>query len=114
MLWVVSHDKLNPNEKQQFQVTYLFTPLYKCLWAMTSSTEKGATMTQCERIIDYMNRFGSISPVEAFSDLGVMRLASRICDIEKSGTPITRNMECTKNRYGEKVHYMRYSLGDKS
>lgn len=55
-----------------------------------------------------MDRFGSISPVEAFSDLGVMRLAARISDIEKSGVDIERQMETSKNRYGEKVHYMRY------
>lgn len=29
-------------------------------------------MTQCERIIEYMERFGSISPMEAFADLGVI------------------------------------------
>lgn len=65
-------------------------------------------MTQCEKILDYMDRFGSISPVEAFSDLGVMRLAARISDIENSGVAIDRQMETAKNRYGEKVHYMRY------
>jgi len=69
--------------------------------------------TQCERIIDYMEQFGSISPMEAFADLGVMRLASRICDIQKSGTPIDREMVYTNNRYGERVHYMRYSIGDR-
>ena len=65
-------------------------------------------MTQCERIMDYIDRFGSITPVEAFNDLGIMRLASRICDIEKSGTAIGRKMETAKNRYGENIHYMRY------
>ena len=65
-------------------------------------------MTQCEKILDYMDRFGSISPAEAFTDLGVMRLAARISDIEKSGIPIDRDMESSKNRFGEKVHYMRY------
>ena len=65
-------------------------------------------MTQCERIIDYIDRFGSITPVEAFNDLGIMRLASRICDLEKQGISINRKMEITKNRYGENVHYMRY------
>lgn len=65
-------------------------------------------MTQCEKIIAYIDRYGSITPLEAFSDLGIMRLASRICDIEKSGVAINRKMETAKNRYGENVHYMRY------
>ena len=36
--------------------------------------------TQNERIIRYMEYFGSITQVEALQDLGVMRLASRISD----------------------------------
>lgn len=68
-------------------------------------------MTQCERIIEYMERFGSISPMEAFADLGVMRLASRICDIQKAGTPIERKTVYSKNRYGERIHYTRYYIG---
>lgn len=71
-------------------------------------------MTQCERILEYMQRFGSISSAEAFTELGVMRLASRISDIEKDGTPINRQTEHSKNRFGEKTHYVRYSIGERS
>ena len=38
--------------------------------------------TQCQRIIDYMRRFGSISTLDAFNDLGVARLASMIHDLK--------------------------------
>ena len=68
-------------------------------------------MKQTDRILDYMNRFGSITPVEAMADLGVMRLAARISDIENMGYRVVHRMEKGKNRYGEKTHYMRYSLG---
>lgn len=68
-------------------------------------------MTQVDRILDYMKRFGSITPVQAMADLGVMRLAARISDIENLGYRVNRQMESGKNRYGEKTHYMRYSLG---
>lgn len=43
-------------------------------------------VTQCERIVQYMREFGSISTLEAFSDLGVTRLASRINDPKEWGT----------------------------
>ena len=69
-------------------------------------------MNQCERITDYINRFGSITQAEAFIDLGVMRLAARISDIEKSGVPIKRQSESSLNRFGEKVTYTRYSKGE--
>ena len=67
-------------------------------------------MTQCERIIKYMDDFGSITTFEAFSDLGIMRLASRIHDLKEAGYDIKRESIKAKNRYGEIVHYARYSL----
>ena len=57
------------------------------------------SVTQCERIVQYMNDFGSITPLDALSDLGVMRLASRISDLRKSGVPIKKEMVSAKNRY---------------
>ena len=40
-------------------------------------------MTQNQRILKYMEDFGSISTLEAFKELGVTRLASRIHEISK-------------------------------
>lgn len=67
-------------------------------------------MTQCERIIDYINTFGSITTLEAFTDLGITRLASRIHDLTEDGFEFEREMITSRNRYGEIVHYKRYSL----
>lgn len=41
--------------------------------------------TQCERILEYITEFGSITTLEAFKDLGCTRLASRICDLKRKG-----------------------------
>ena len=57
--------------------------------------------SQNERILKYMNDFGSITQYEAMQDLGVMRLASRISDLRRLGYPITSKMEPVRNRYGE-------------
>lgn len=67
--------------------------------------------TQNERIIDYINQFGSITQLEALQDLGVMRLASRISDLRSRGVPIISDTEEVKNRYGEKCHIKRYRIG---
>ena len=67
-------------------------------------------MTQCEMIKDYMIQFGSITPAEAFNDLGVMRLASRICDLRKMGVRICAKNETKKNRFGKSTTYKRYSI----
>lgn len=66
--------------------------------------------TQCERIIDYINDFGSITSMEAMQDLGCMRLASRICDLKRRGYKIVSKTEKGKNRYGEPTNYKRYFL----
>jgi len=69
-------------------------------------------MNQCEKIKEYINRFGSISTMEAFRDLGITRLGARIMEIERQGTPINRTTEYAKNRFDEKVHYTRYSFAE--
>ena len=66
--------------------------------------------TQCDRIVKYMQDFGSITQLDAIKDLGVMRLASRISDLRNMGIAITKEMEPAKHRYGEKTSYARYRL----
>ena len=68
-------------------------------------------MTQYDRIIDYINQFGSISPYEAFADLGITKLSTRVSEMRRSGIQFNQTWETRKNRYGEKVRYMRYSRG---
>ena len=65
-------------------------------------------MTQCERILKYMNDFGSISAAQAMTDLGVYRLASRIHDLRMMGIDIESETHTGKNRYGESTHFSVY------
>lgn len=67
-------------------------------------------ITQNERVLQYIKDFGSITQAEAFTELGVMRLASRVCDLERAGIRIERKTVHGKNRYGEPIHFTRYSL----
>lgn len=67
-------------------------------------------MTQHERILQYIKEFGSISPMEAYGDLGITKLATRISEMRADGMEFDQRMESAKNRYGDKVRYMRYFL----
>ena len=69
-------------------------------------------MTQKERIKKYLDDFGSITPLEAMRDLGIMRLGARIWDLKRDGEPIIKRMESHKNRYGKTTHYARYCKGE--
>ena len=66
--------------------------------------------TQCDRILKYMNDFGSITQLQAIADLGCMRLASRVSDLRKRGYPIRKRMVTGKNRYAEKTNYAEYYM----
>lgn len=64
--------------------------------------------TQAQRILDYIERFGSITQYEALQDLGVMRLASRISELRSDGHAITCEWIDVKNRFGETCKIKRY------
>ena len=71
-------------------------------------------MTQKELILNYIADFGSITPLEAFSDLGVTKLATRISEMRKDGMQFKIVTVKGKNRYGKAVRYARYSLPEES
>ena len=66
--------------------------------------------TQSDKILRHLQEFGSINPLEALSEYGVMRLASRISDLKKVGYPINKKMVKGLNRFGEVVTYAVYTL----
>ena len=100
-------------ETTNLNAYHSYTP-HNRAFVQTLPTEKGAIVTQYEKILQYIDDFGSISPMEAFSDLGITKLATRISEMRKDGIEFDQQWESAKNRYGEKVHYMRYSKGGKS
>lgn len=71
---------------------------------------KEKKMTQGQRIVKYMQDYGSITPMEAFADLGITKLATRIGELRRDGVKISKVPVSRKNRYGEHVRYMQYSL----
>lgn len=67
-------------------------------------------MTQNERILRHLHDFGSITALEAMQEYSCMRLSARIDELKRAGYQIDRKMEQSKNRYGERVTYARYTL----
>lgn len=66
--------------------------------------------SQNQRILDYISEFGSITHLEAEHNLGVCRLASRVCDLKRLGYSIISEYVTVKNRHGEKCRVKRYRL----
>ncbi len=68
--------------------------------------------TQCERVMAYIRKHGTITQLDAMLDLGVMRLASRISELKKRGEPIKTRMKTVYNRQQEKCLIAEYSLAE--
>ena len=67
-------------------------------------------MKQTQRILQYMQEYGGITPAEAYTMLGCMRLAARISDLRHMGVKIQSKNASSVNQYGEVVHFARYTL----
>lgn len=69
-------------------------------------------MTQREAILQYITEFGSITPMQAFSDLGITKLATRISEMRKDGWKFKIEMVTVKGRYQRMVTYAKYSFAE--
>ena len=67
-------------------------------------------ITQKDRILKYINDFGSITSYEAYAELGITQLGARIFELEDEGYVFRKETVESKNRYGEKVQFKKYSL----
>lgn len=69
-------------------------------------------MNQREQIIDYIKNFGSITSYEAYIDLGITQLATRIKELKEQGYYFNYEWITKKNRYGKNVSFKKYKLED--
>ena len=67
---------------------------------------------QYKRILAYLRRHGKITPAQAFHDLGISKLSTRIGELIALGYPIVKIPTEGYNRFNEKVRYMTYYLKD--
>ena len=66
-------------------------------------------MTQCNRLLARLKR-GPITPLEAWSELGIYRLGARVFDLKEQGHEITREMVAVSNKFGEECRVAQYTL----
>lgn len=69
-------------------------------------------ITMKDRVLRYMNDYGSITTRQAFVDLGCTRLSEYIRQLRLEYEIADKWIQ-RKNRYGEKVHFKKYWIVDK-
>ncbi len=69
-------------------------------------------INQRQRIINYIRECGSITSLDAYKDLGITQLATRIKELKEQGYEFRTEWESSKNKFDEKVDYKRYYLAD--
>lgn len=67
-------------------------------------------MNQCEKILKYIEKHGSITPLEALMCCGCYRLSARILDLRKAGHDIKTELIVVKTSDGRNEKVGRYSL----
>lgn len=67
---------------------------------------------QRQRIINYIREFGSIISYEAYKELGITQLATRIKELKEEGYKFKTEWKSDKNRFGEPISYKKYYLED--
>ena len=68
-------------------------------------------MTQHEAILRYMQLYGAITPMDAWNELHITKLSTRIGEMIRDGYKIEKESVRHKNSYGSMTHYTRYRLG---
>jgi len=67
-------------------------------------------MTQHSAIIHWMQEHGSITTYEAFMELGITKLTTRISELRRAGYNIRHQTYSGLNKYGKLTTYNRYWL----
>ena len=66
--------------------------------------------TQHILILKYFKTHQRITPMDAYNNLGITKLATRISEMKKNGYLFKQEMIEVKNRYGNKVRVMEYQF----
>jgi hypothetical protein len=71
---------------------------------------KQTDMNQNKRLLTYLEQGKKVNPLEAWNNLGIYRLASRVCDLRKEGIEVKDEWLDVSNRFGEFVKVKQYYL----
>lgn len=74
-----------------------------------------AKVTQKDRIMDYLSKFGSITSWQAYEDLGITQLSTRLKELhDQRGINFKKERIYKTNRFGQKCHYDKYMIAEES
>lgn len=65
-------------------------------------------MTHKDRVMKFLNEYGSITSWEAIQEFGNTRLSATIYSIRESGVEIISEDESAINRFGDETTFTRY------
>lgn len=77
-------------------------------------TGKEKAMTDCTRILDYMQEHGSITGYQATNELHIMDYRKRISEIIRDGVNIRKIWKTHTNEDGKTSRFIEYSLEGKA
>lgn len=67
-------------------------------------------MNQRQMVLQYIKDFGSITSYQAYIDLGITQLATRIKELKEEGYMFNYTWITKKNRYGKPVRFKEYTI----
>ena len=65
-------------------------------------------MNQYDLILEYIEQNGSITTLEAFVDLGITKLSTRVSEMIRRGVKITKKTVTVPNSFGKMCRVTRY------
>lgn len=67
--------------------------------------EPQSNKTQCDYLLDYLERYNSITPLEALTAFGCLRLGARVSDLRADGYDIETEINPKGKRYAIYRYY---------
>ena len=67
-------------------------------------------LTQKKKVLRHLKEIGAITPVQAFFDYSIMRLAAIVFILKDEGYNIKTTILKSENKFGEPVRYAQYKL----
>lgn len=65
---------------------------------------------QCQMLLDYLQQHGSVTGLQALSELGIMNYKGRIHDLRKMGYTIRTDYITRMNAHGDVKTFAQYTL----
>ena len=67
-------------------------------------------LSQKDKVLRHLKEIGPITPVQAFFDYSIMRLAAIVFILKDEGYNISTTILKSKNKFGEPVSYAQYKI----